>query len=172
MWLFRLAAVIVACALVGACGFRPMYATYKDGSIAEDLNTIYVAAIPDRIGQQLRNELLDRLNPKGQPGDPRYRLHVDISFSDPPRALATNELASRRKFSLASRWALLSPDGKKTLAKATVRSETSYNIVASEYATLVSRRNAEAAAAQDAAERIKTQLALYFADERGKKKKN
>ena len=74
LWSKSLAVIAVAILLAG-CGFRPLYGTIgEDLPVTTQLAQIRIAAIPDRIGQKLRNFLLDRINPEGQPQRPLYYL--------------------------------------------------------------------------------------------------
>lgn len=162
----RRAALVLCLAALAGCGFRPLYATYRDGSVADDMAQIYVAAIADRNGQMLRNHLLDMMTPKGVPDPGRYRLEVNLNSSRPPTVLSTDELASRRDFRLNANFVLMSADGKTVLKRGRHQAITSYNIVDSEFASLSSLRRAEELAVGQVAEAIRTQLALYFADRR------
>jgi LPS-assembly lipoprotein len=104
----RLAGSVVASLLLlnlAGCGFRPIY-----GSAANDLNgdgghessqaggvkaalaQVKIGLIPDRSGQQLRNQLLDLMNAGGEPSRPVYRL--DITLTTEKTALATRSDAS------------------------------------------------------------------------------
>lgn len=64
--------------LVSACGFEPLYVEKKssgqwyydnkfDTGIKEEMASVKVELIQDRIGQLIRNDLLDKLSPKGEP---------------------------------------------------------------------------------------------------------
>ena len=71
--LHRLLLIIVLVGLTG-CGFRPLnHPRLAGGAVTTGLQSTTVEFIDDRIGQQLRNELLDRLNPYGEPDNPQYR---------------------------------------------------------------------------------------------------
>ncbi len=153
-------------AVAGGCGFRPMHATYADGTVADNMAQIYVASIPDRIGQLVRNNLLDMLNPKGQPAQDTYRLQVELSSTSPPTVLSTDELASRRNFTLTADYTLSSADGRQRLMRRSYRAVTSFDIVESEFATLAARDYAEKLAARQVAEAIENQIALYFTSTR------
>ena len=158
-----LVAVLLATLVLAGCGFQPMYADPARGRpVSEDMARIYVAAIPDRVGQLLRNDLLDRLNPMGQPAKNRYRLEVELRSSSPPTVLSTNELASRRNFTLNATYTLRSADGKQRFLRRRYTAVTSFDIVESEFATLTARDYAEELAARQVADAIQTQLALYF----------
>ncbi|HKX90570.1 MAG TPA: hypothetical protein VJM13_15255, partial [Sphingopyxis sp.] len=79
-----IASLAAAAALVlSGCGYRPVYgehsvATSGDAGRA-GLQSVKVLGIADRRGQLLRNYLLDRMNPSGEPATPRYVLAVTTS---------------------------------------------------------------------------------------------
>ncbi len=158
--------VVLIVAVLAGCGFRPMHATFADGAVADELAQVYIAAIPDRVGQRLRNDLLDRMTPKGVPAKNAYRLEVNLTSTRPPTALSTSDLATRRNYSLTARFTLTSSDGKKRLMSGQYRALTSFDIVDSEYATLASHDYAEKLAAAQVADVIFTKVSLYFTSKR------
>ncbi|MCW5774643.1 MAG: hypothetical protein KIT16_23565, partial [Rhodospirillaceae bacterium] len=76
----RFASVVIAAALaLGGCGYRPLYGdrgTSDAVNVSGELARVKIAGIADRRGQILRNYLLDRMNPAGEPADPRYVLII------------------------------------------------------------------------------------------------
>jgi len=166
MWWFRRGLLVVTIAALAGCGFRPMHATYADGKVADELAKIYVAALADRIGQRVRNELLDRLTPKGVPPSNAYRLDVKLSAARPPVSLSSADLATRRNYSLSATFTLTDARDRKALVKGNYRALASYDVVDSEYATLAALENAERLAATQVAEGIFTRLSLYFTSRR------
>ena len=73
-------AVAAALISLAACGFRPLHAPGA-GAEPEVLAGIEIAHIPDRLGQVVRNHLLDRLTPRGAPAAATYRLAVSLLTS-------------------------------------------------------------------------------------------
>ena len=162
-------ACALAAALLGltACGFQPMYASQArsgSGQIAPEVrNSVAIAPIPDRIGQQLHNALRDRLNPQGQPRDPAYRLRVEVNSVSEPSTLRSDGTATRRSFSLSANWQLDDYDTSKRLFASSAATSTSYNVVDQPYATAAAFRDAEQRAleqvARDIAARVNGLLA-------------
>ena len=85
-----LLSAIGSAVLVGGCsdgsGFRPLYATSSVGgaNVSEKLQTVDIAPIPGRVGQQLRNEFIFQANGGGAPLPPEYRLEIAIRESVGP----------------------------------------------------------------------------------------
>ena len=71
--------LLAASLALAACGFRPLYATGPDGTGPGDaLASIYVEPIPERVGYELRNQLLDRLGATGRSDGVAYRLKIAL----------------------------------------------------------------------------------------------
>ena len=130
-----------------ACGFQPMYASQAQpgsGQISPEVrNSIAIAPIPDRIGQQLHNALRDQLNPRGQPRDPAYRLRVEINSVSEPSTLRSDGTATRRNFSLSARWQLEDYDTAEGIFTSDSSGSSSYNVVDQPYATVAAFRDAQ-----------------------------
>src|SRR3546814_19847398 len=75
------ALALAACLpLLAGCGFQPLYARPDaPSSVTADLAHIKVLTIGNRIGQKLRNHLLEDLDPDGSEEPPLYTLGVGRS---------------------------------------------------------------------------------------------
>ena len=58
------AAILGPALLLSACGFHPLYGG-MNGQMAATLSTIYVEPMPDKIGYELRNKMIDLLDGPG-----------------------------------------------------------------------------------------------------------
>lgn len=154
-----LAAVLGAAATLAGCGFRPLYAEGRGGS-AENLASIRVEPIPDRIGQQLYTLLLARLTPRGVPARPDYILTVSLREATQDLAQRKDASATRSNLiiqasynlSSTSRTAPIQIEGQAT-------SINSYDRVASEFATLAAQEDARARSLRTLADEIRTRIA-------------
>ena len=72
------AALFAAAVLLSACGFEPMYGAPRGtpNAAVQGMAETRIALIADRAGQELRNNLLDRMTPLGQPAKQIGRAHV------------------------------------------------------------------------------------------------
>ena len=154
-----IAFVLTAAALTG-CGFSPMYA--RGGKAVAELSAIEIEVIEARIGQILRNELLDRLTPLGAPGDPRYRLEVTISESRSALAIQSDTSITRYNLRLSVGFTLFDSETGEELYQDSTLAIGSYNAVQSDFATLVARQDSTRRAARKAGEDIHTLLTIYF----------
>ncbi len=159
----RIIATIAIAALLSGCGFRPLYGTTKaDEQVASLLAQVRIGTIADRTGQKLRNFLLDRLNPAGQPARPLYHLLVKTTVSRTDLGIQRDETATRAILVLTANYRLLDSAKKSTLVRGSTKSTNSFNIVASDFATLSGETDAIERAAREVSDNIKTRLALYF----------
>jgi len=69
--------IILSSLTLSGCGFQPLYAPTSQTN--EKLAQIKIKQIPDRMGQVLRNHLLDILTPYGEPKNPEYILKINVN---------------------------------------------------------------------------------------------
>src|SRR5437868_14145404 len=78
----RILALLLACFALAGCGFRPLYATGDEtAEFDEQLASIQVMPISERIGQLLANSLRDSFNPTSAKVPKRYVLTVSLYTS-------------------------------------------------------------------------------------------
>ncbi len=159
---FRILLLVGLLATLGACGFRPLYGGSENIDINQQLAHIEILAIEDRIGQQVHNLLLDRLNSGGRPQKPFYTLTVRLAINTEEIGFKINEEATRARSTLQVSYFLTENGSGKVLTKGRVRSVNSYNISDSLFSGLVSKENAKERAAREVSDEIKTRLSIYF----------
>ena len=159
---FRTLAPLFVVLLLGACGFRSLYGTDATRDAPGELATIKVKPIAVRLGQQLHNNLLDLLNPRGRPANPRYLLTVRLYQSTQRLAIEKDAFATRANLRLRANFSLEDPDSRETMLTGRILVVSSYNILDSEFATLMAEKDAKARAAREIAHDIRTRLAAFF----------
>lgn len=163
MWWSRTFAAIALACLVAGCGFRPLYGTTDtNAAVTEQLAQVRIDIISDRTGQKLRNFLLDRINPSGQPARPGYYLTVRTNVSRTDLGIERDETATRAILVLTAHYILTDHTRKPVLIQGSTQSTNSFNIVDSDFATLSGETDAIDRAAREISDDIKTRLALYF----------
>jgi LPS-assembly lipoprotein len=165
MWWSRTIAVAVVAGLLGGCGFRPAYAPAAvTGSkpASENLAAIEIERIPDRIGQELRNHLLDVLTPRGQPDNPAYELKVTLNESRSDRGLAETGLATRAIFRLDANFSLVDKATGNVVMYGSTIAVSTYNITTVYFANVTAENNARTETARRIASNIRTRLSAYF----------
>ncbi|MBV8977622.1 MAG: hypothetical protein JO261_06330 [Alphaproteobacteria bacterium] len=166
----RMLALICLLAVpLGGCGFHPLYGdSGATAATADKLARIYVEPIPAKLGYELRNTLIDLFDSSGELAHASYRLRVVLNTKSQGVAIQNDAAITRYNDTLSVGYELV--DRKGTLITKGVESGISaYNVVASPYATLVAQEDADKHAAQDIAYRIRTDLAVYFAQAAGDK---
>ena len=162
MSFYRLLGTCTLLAALAACGFSPLYGGSEKSYIAQELAHINITSIENREGQIIHNFLLDRLIPSGRRAESRYTLKVAVSRTMHEIGLKVTEEATRAKLILIASYFLTRDIDGKILAEGSVRSVNSYNISDSEFARVVSERNATERAAREVSDEIKTRLSLHF----------
>lgn len=149
---------------VAACGFTPVYGTQSEkAGVQAHLSDIKISNIPNREGQYLRNLLVDNFYRYGYPANPRFLLNIDpINESSADLDITKTADSTRAQLSLSTQIRLFEQGSDKELINRSLRAVTSYNILASEFATRVAEQNAREAALNDLARQIETRIALYF----------
>ena len=159
-----LLAAIAAMALA-ACTVQPLYAPTAAGtSVAAALGDIYILPSGDRVGQEVRNQLIFALNGgKGQPSNARYRMKLSVSSS--ANALGVNPISKAPAYSMHvdATYELRSVADDKIVYRATSRQSASYDVVNQQYANDRAKRDAEDRAASLVADDIRIRLAAIAA---------
>jgi LPS-assembly lipoprotein len=148
--------------VLGACGFHPLYGGY-DGKVGTTLASIYVEPIPDRLGYELRNTLIDMLDSSGHAGGAAYRLQINMTQKSEGIALQNDATITRYNDTLNATYELTDMKTGAVVTKGVESGLSAYNVVTSPYATFAARQDADTRSAEDIAERIRLDLALYFA---------
>jgi hypothetical protein len=97
-------------ALLGGCGFRPLYAGPQGEAVSEELASIEVRAPQTRLGRILQNRLIDDLNPAGLLVAKRYRLELALEQSRQALAIQLDDSITRYDLTLAAFFSLREGD--------------------------------------------------------------
>lgn len=168
MWWSKAALVagLLALGPVG-CGFQPMYAKpdpQNASPVAAELSAIRVLGIADRQGQVLRNALVRRMNPLGEPGRSAYNLSVQLTQSQENLAERSDGKASLGRLFITASFILTESQKEQPIFSGTSRSVVSYRLLGPTYGSTAVERDAENRALGDVAEDVRSQLANYFAN--------
>ncbi len=149
--------------LAAGCGFKPLYGTSGTGEGASlEMASVKVAPIPDRIGQVLRNELTDRLTAGVGPQPTRYELAVFLEERSSPVQIQTSDTITRYNLRLVADFSLIDLASGDVVFQNHARGVGSYDVVTSEFSTLVAEQETAKAAARELSKTISSLLALYF----------
>lgn len=153
------------CALPGlaACAqFRPLHMPQQSSQLNDNLAAIEIPEIRSRIRQELRNALLDRLNPGGVQIPKTHRLDIRLQRRRKSLAVQLDDTITRYDMTLNATVSLISIETGRLEYRTRVSRTASYNVLGEPFATLVAERDAERRAATEIANQLRALLALHF----------
>ena len=158
--------------LLAGCGFQPLHSrrgksSNASGNILSDMAYVEVAPIADRVGQMVRNQLLDLLHPRGMMDRPVFRLVVTLVETQEGLAIQQDDSTTRYNLRLVAQFKLTDTRDGADLLKGTARAIAAYSIVLADYANLASQKDARKRAAHSMAENIQNRIAVYISRRRG-----
>ena len=155
----------VAAAALAACTVQPLYAPTATGaSVIAALGDVYIDAVDDRLGQEVRNKLIFQLNGgKGQPASANYRMVLAVSSTT--SALGVTPIATAPAYSItvAATYEVRSIADDKIVLRSTSRQSASYDTKNQLYANERAVLDAETRAAALVANDIRIRLAAAAA---------
>ena len=164
----RAGLVAILMLLLAGCGFEPLHKPADNGEVTpgQSLAQIQVRPIEGRVGQQLHNLLLDRLNPAGQPVRPAYYLQIGLRRTTTDLGIREDETATRANLTLTATYNLVSVESNQVVLQGSSFSVNSYNILDLEvyYATTVAEEDALRRGLREISDDIRLKLSTYFAD--------
>ena len=163
----RLAAVaarLAVCGALGGCGFRPLYGETSQVDTPAALGLSYVALIPERTGQELRQALQARLDGSGSASRKRFELTASYYIEQQTLSIQQDNSSTRVRLVGHVTWSLRS-DIPQTpvMASGIARALDGNNIVDEQffYADLQNSA-AQQRLAGALADQVTQQLAIYF----------
>jgi LPS-assembly lipoprotein len=137
------------------------------------MGSIYVEPVPDRLGYELRNQVLDLLDARARAAGAAYRLHLTLAEKSDAIGVQSQTVGSgtqaitqtaitRYNDTLTVEYELIDAKTNDVVTHGTETGLSAYNVLSSPYATLASQQAAAKNAAYDIADRIRIDLAVYF----------
>jgi LPS-assembly lipoprotein len=155
----------LALALLAGCGFTPMYGTHSAShapAVTQEFAAIDIPPMPDKIGVEFRNLLIDSLHPSGASPDYRYKLVAQVREAVVGLGLQENATTTRGQVRITVKYYLIDTQNGKTVLNETLRASTGYNVLINQFSSLLSQYDAEQQALQEVSDDLTTHLALYF----------
>ncbi len=151
-------------AVPGACGFEPIYGRGGDttSGLGDELAAVAVPDATDRLTFELRQQLVDQLNPTGVAVVPRYRLDWRIVRDIEDLAIQLDAVVTRQDLTLAASYALIDLEEDVVVDRGRVLRRASFNIIQDPYNDLVAEEDANRRAASALAVALRQQLVAYF----------
>ena len=163
MSLFRPTIYATVMAFLTGCGFQPLYGSAGNINIAAELASVEIAVIEHRMGQQLRNHLLDHINPSGPPRSPNYTLVVRLRETKQELAVKKTAFSTRINYVLTAKYLLKGRQQNAGVELAeTSKIVTGYNILGSDFATLIAEQDARTRAVRELSTAITNRVAIFI----------
>ena len=166
--LFKSTFVFLGLFVLTGCGFQPIYGDGTNSVFETEMRHIEISPIKDRIGQQLRNELEQRITPKGRARVAKYSLKVTLNESRQGLAVKKSEIATRANLNLRASYNIVEKSSGAVIATGNSRMVTSYNILTKTFATLMAEKDARSRAVREISVDITSKIAAFFKLNRNK----
>ncbi len=154
-------------AMLSGCGFKPLYggdSASHTPRVAAQFASIEIPPIGERVGQQMRNKLIDSLHSNGPAAEYKYRLNVTVVATEVSLGLQQNSISTRGQERITARYFLIDNATGKTLLTETLRASAGYDILVNQFGSLLSAEDARDRGLEQIAEDMTEHLALYFMD--------
>ena len=158
---------------LAACGFEPLYVQktsehtkwYFDGDfdnyVSDQMAQIKIVVTGDRLGQMIKNELIDLMTPRGVPTKPKYYLYITPDKEkEYDQALRNDITATRKRIDYRVQYYMT--EKSEQVVKGNSVSYVSYDMLDNPYSMVVSRKKVEKDAAKIMANDIALRLGAYF----------
>ena len=163
-----LALALAAAPGLSACsgGFQPLYGPTASGvGLQERLAQLDVAAIPGRVGQRIRNELIFQASGGGELAPPTHRLEVSITESVVSTLVKPDGDALGQTYTLQANFKLIEIKTKKVVLTGTSYGRAGFERFQSIYSNVRARDDAENRAARTVADDLKTRVGIYLSNQ-------
>ncbi len=163
----RLAHILIAlsaAALLGGCGFRPLYSDNGGESAETLLRGAEVAPQNDRTGQLIRNAFLEGIAPAAAGGG-GYRINFTHSSKTLDAVVSFSGNKPQKRYVLNVEYQLSNAAGKELTSGKTF-AEVSYTTTGHLHADNQARDNAIETATRVVARDMRTRLAAWLASHR------
>ncbi len=164
MWLSKGLVGLVFAALVTlsvtGCGFRPV--GQQQVVQTERFSQVFVLPIANREGQLLRNAITQRLNPYGEPSDPRYHLRAQLLLATRSLGVRAEGDTTRAQRVMTLNYELINALDGNVLDASTLIEHVSYNVADYEYLDDFALESAHQRGIDALAEQLERRLALFF----------
>jgi len=148
--------------LGGCAGFTPLYASQ---GVSPKLAAIEVTQPDGRLGFYMREYLEDSLA-RDRTQAAAYRLSFANRELRVPRGITISNVASRYEVDLSTNYTLTEIATGKVVTRGLVQVNVTYDVQNQPYASLAAQQDGERRVAEQAAERLRIELASYFASPR------
>lgn len=153
--------ILLALLALSACGFEPLHGrAYQERAISGDLAAIQVVTPTGILGELLRAEIEDAVNPEYHNVAPRYKLTIELTEQEVPLFVNIDGTANRGEMRYLSTYVVTRLADNTVIHTGKLSRVSSYNSSqTADYAAFVSREDAKKRAVLELAQDYKLRLA-------------
>jgi LPS-assembly lipoprotein len=158
-------AFLVAAFLISACGFRPLYGninTLAGDSTSLDNITIDQVVPNSESGLNLKNALIDRFYHHGYPANPQYVLKITLIEAARNIIIQKDDTTTRSQLVMNATYEMDNRETRQMVDHGVIRAVGAYNVLESQYTTLVTQDSARQAAIRELADKIELRMAVVL----------
>ena len=148
--------------LTAACGFEPVYGETQGAIVRSDLQTVRVALIANRSGQQLRRYIMDRIHSGDELPMAIYQLEVNVIENRQNFGIQRDRTATYSRLALTGYYTLREIRTQKTVLTGAVNAYSSYNIATDPFNTVVAEADARERAVRSLGDDLINRVAFYL----------
>jgi len=169
--LYALATIV---GTICACGFEPLYVEKTGGDdlwyynnqydtdIVREMAQIKITTVSGRMGQMIKNELIDMFNPQGAPKNAKYFLKLFApEKTTKEQALRDDITATREKVTYTVTYELWNTENGR-LINGSSQTVLSYDLLDNPYSTTMDKKKVEKDGAKIIANDIALRIGAYF----------
>lgn len=160
--IMRRLALLPLLLLLSACGLHSLYGGGANSPVTGLLSSVNVGPIPGQQGWLIRTKLVDRLGDTGS-ASAKYRLDVTLDDNITAYGLRADRAATQERRTLRARYQLVDLSDGAVVLDETAGSDSSVDVVSSEYATVAAEQTALENLSGIVADQIVARLAIYAA---------
>lgn len=156
-------ALIGVVLLLTGCGFRPLYSeTASNAQTTTSLEKIRVTGASTKADAVFRNFLLDRIAPAGAPDKYEYELGFRLDERQVGSGVRIDASVTRFNLQLTASYQLKDSKTRDVIYSGSSRSIVAYDVLRSQFATVIERESSRERAARELANNIVLRLSLFF----------
>ncbi|MCX5513870.1 LPS assembly lipoprotein LptE [Kaistia algarum] len=154
-------------AMLAGCTVRPVYMPVAGNQFSSvDLSMISVVGGFDRVGQEVRNNLVFIFTGGRTPPPPKYTLNIEVKNSESRLGFTTDSLAPAYQVSIEVKFEVKTIADDRVLIRSSSIGLASYNRSNQSFANERARIDAENRAAKSVADEINLRIALAIAKDK------
>lgn len=131
------------------------------------MDSVSIGSLNGDQGIALRNALIDRFYNHGYPTSPRYQLTALIEETTRDIVIQKNDTTTRSQLVMRATYQLVNAQTREVVDKGAIRAASSYNILPSQYSTLITQNDARDRNVRELADKITTRLAVVLENASG-----